>query len=90
MTLNFEVKRHRASVTQGTATVYLNGQEVVTFGDKIRPIKDGQTFYGEKIGLWASITPDEDFIKGVLFHPLDSLYHYSDKVKEILFKQAAN
>lgn len=87
MTLNFEVKRHRASVTQGTATVYLNGQKVITFGDTIEPIKDGQAFYGDNIGGWASLKPDEDFIKGVLFHPYDHIYHYSDKVKEILFKE---
>ena len=87
MTLNFEVKRHRASVTQGTATVYLNGQEVMTFGDEIKFVKDGQAFYGENIGGWASVTPDENFIKGVLFHPYDHIYHYSDKVKKILFNE---
>ena len=84
MTIGFEVKRHRASVTQGTATVYLNGQEVVTFGDRIELIKEGQAYYSDNIGGWASVTPDEDFIKGVLFHPLDHIYHYSDRVKEIL------
>lgn len=87
MTLEFTVKRHRNSVTQGFATVYLNGQEVVTFGDKIELIKDGQAFYGENIGGWASVTPDENFIKGVLFHPYDDYYHYSDKVKKILFNE---
>lgn len=87
MTLNFEVKRHRASVTQGTATVYLNGQKVITFGDTIELIKDGQAFYGENIGGWASLKPDEDFIKGVLFHPYDNIYHYSDIVKKILFNE---
>ena len=87
MTLEFEVKRNRHSATQGTATVYLNGQEVITFGDTIELIKDGQPFYGDIIGGWASVKPDENFIKGVLFHPLDNIYHYSDRVKKILFNE---
>ena len=35
MELNFTVKRNRISVTQGSATVFLNGVEVITFGDDI-------------------------------------------------------
>lgn len=89
MVLDFTVKRNRQTVTQGEATVYLNGEKVVTFGDKIELIKDGQAYYGENIGGWASTTPDNDFINGVLFHPLDSVYHYSDKVKEIIKRQGA-
>ncbi len=85
MILEFTVKRNRASVTQGTATVFLNGQEVLTFGDKIELIKDGQAFYGENIAGYASVIPDENFIKGVLFHPYDDIYHYSRRVKNILF-----
>lgn len=87
MILEFTVKRNRASVTQGTATVFLNGQEVLTFGDKIELIKDGQAYYGDIIGGYASVTPDENFIKGCLFHPYDDIYHYSDKVKKILFNE---
>lgn len=85
----FEVKRARQSVTQGTATVYLNGEKVLTFGDEISRIEDGRTHYGEVIGNWASIIPDSDFIKGVLFHPFDNIYHYSDRVKEIISRQGA-
>ena len=89
MTLDFTVKRERSSVTQGSATVYLNGEKVLTFGDKIELIKDGQSYYGENIGGWASVIPDNDFINGVLFHPYDDIYHYSDKVKEIISRQGA-
>ena len=87
MIIEFTVKRNRPSTTQGTATVYCNGQEVLTFGDNIELIKEGQPFYGENIGGWASTKPDEAFIKGCLFHPLDDIYHYSDKVKKILFNE---
>lgn len=89
MKFEFTVTRERSSVTQGSATVYLNGEKVLTFGDKIELIKDGQTYYGENIGGWASVKPDSDFINGVLFHPYDDIYHYSDKVKEIISRQGA-
>jgi len=80
----FTVKRTRQSVTQGTATVYLNGAEITTFGDTIELIKDGQQYYGAKYSNWASVKPDGDFIHGVLFHPHENLYHLSDKVRKIL------
>ena len=51
----FEVQRVRQSVTQGTATVYLNGEKVLTFGDEISHIEDGQTHYGEVIGDRKSV-----------------------------------
>lgn len=64
----FTVRRNRGSVTQGTATVLLNGQEVITFGDNITLTEGGQTRgaeYGEVINGWQSDKRDEDFIKGV-------------------------
>lgn len=87
MIIEFTVKRNRASVTQGAATVFCNGQEVLTFADSIELIKEGAPFYGENIDGWASVKPDEAFIKACLFHPHDDIYHYSDKVKKILFNE---
>lgn len=84
ITLKFEVRRNRASVTQGTATVYLNGQQMITFGDEIEMIKPGEKYYGPLVGDWASKTPDYDFICGLLFHNLDEVYHYSEKPKAIM------
>ena len=84
----FTVERSRGSVTQGMAKVFLNGEEVMEFGDNIELIHDGDKYYGQKIGDWASKTPDEAFIKGTLFHPLDSYYKYSEKVREILDREA--
>ena len=89
MVLDFTVKRERQSVTQGSATVYLNGEKVLTFGDTIEYIKEGQPYYGQKIGNYASTSPDSVFINGVLFHPYDDIYHYSEKVKEIISRQGA-
>ena len=65
----FTVRRNRGSVTQGTATVLLNGQEVITFDDNITLTEGGQTRgaeYGEVINGWQSDKRDEDFIKGVI------------------------
>lgn len=90
MDFTFSVKRSRASVTQGSATVYLNGIELVSFGDTIELIEDGRPFYGENIGGWASAVPDGDFVHGVLFHPYDDIYHYSDKVRKILKGEIAD
>lgn len=87
MKLEIEVVRRRFSVTQGQADVLVNGQKVISFGDNIQIVKDGQTYYGEKIGDWASVTPDSAFIKGLLWHPYDMVYHYSDLVKHILEKE---
>lgn len=48
MKLEIEVKRRRPSVTQGEASVYVNGEKVITFGDTIELIEDGKPYYGEK------------------------------------------
>lgn len=90
MDFTFSVKRSRISVTQGTATVYLNGIELVSFGDTIELIEGGRPFYGENIGGWASTIPDGDFVHGVLFHPYEDIYHYSDKARKILKGEATN
>ena len=82
--LALEVRRNRASVTQGSATVYLNGQEIITFSDDIRMIGPGEKYYGPLIGDWASVTPDYHFIRAMLWHNLDSVYHYSDRPKAII------
>ena len=95
MILDFKVKRERYSATQGNATVYLNGEKILTLADEIKLIKDDETYCGENIDGWASTTPDNDFINSVLFHPLDSVYdsvyYYSDKIiKEIIKRQGNN
>ena len=71
-----EVIRRRSSVTQGSALVLVNGVEVADFYDEIKLLKKGEHYYGENIGGWASVTPDESFIKGMLFHPFEELFRY--------------
>lgn len=82
--LRFEVRRNRPSVTQGSASVYINGEKVITFGDEIEIIKPGERYYGELIGDWGSRKSDASFIRGLLFHPYDGVYRYSDSVKKII------
>ena len=88
MKLEIEVKRRRFSATQGQADVYVNGEMVISFSDTIEIINDGQPYYSEKIGNWASTVPDPMFIRGLLFHSYDDVYHYSEKVKRILDAEA--
>lgn len=84
MKIEIEVKRRRMSVTQGEAVVYINGQEIISFGDDIRMIPKGERYFGAKIEDWASVKPDTDFVLGMLYHPYDEIYHYSEKVKRAL------
>lgn len=81
-----EVKRNRISVTQGYATVYVNGEEMISFGEEIKLIRQSEKYYGEMIDGWASTKPDEAFIKGMLFHPFDRYYRCSEKFRNMLDK----
>lgn len=84
--LQIEVKRTRGSVTQGMVYIHINGETVCSFGDTIEIIQPGQKYYGEKIGGWASTKPDSAFIKGLFYHPLDNVYHYSEIAKNAIQK----
>lgn len=96
--LIIEVKRNRQSVTQGSATVFINGTAAMTFGDEMYLKNNNGTFtngfkaatnvrhYGEVIGGWGSITPDSSFILGLLYHPYDLVYHHSDIVRKAILE----
>lgn len=83
MKAEFTVRRNRWSVTQGTATVLLNGREVITFGDNITMTKDGESRgaeYGEIIDGWQSEKQDKVFITGVLI----PFYANEEKIKNAI------
>ena len=82
MTLNFEVKRERMSVTQQEAVVFCNGQRVTNFGDNPEIIKPGEKYYGDLVGNYASRKPDANFIYAALFHMYDYVYHISDPIRK--------
>ncbi len=79
MQLSFKVERNRQSVTQGEVDIILNGEKVITFGDKI-------SLEGEYhvLGGWGSTVSDQAFIKSVLFpHPANA-ERIEKRIKEIL------
>lgn len=82
-----EVKRKRTSTTQGSAVVCVNGEEMFVCNDEIELVKDGEKYYGDMIGGWASLTPDETYIKAMLFHPYDGYYRCSEKFRIMLNRQ---
>lgn len=91
MRVNIEVKRHRSSVTQGIAMVFINGTCAITFDDKIELIKKGEKYYGEIIGGWASVKPDMAFITGLFFHPVnDKIPEYAKSKFSILKDNEVN
>ena len=97
MSITIEVKRERQSVTQGTATIYINDNKVLSFGDDMYLENSDGTFtnghrtvesarhYGPVIGGWGSIKPDSDFIIGMIYHPYDQIYHYSEPFQKAIF-----
>lgn len=88
--LTIEVKRYRHSVTQGSAAVYVNGEEVIIFNDEMYLKNKDGTFtnghktvqdarhYGMVMTGYGSIAPDSSFVLGLLYHPYDNVYHHSD------------
>lgn len=87
--LTITTERVRMSVTQGEVKVYINGKYILNFGDKIvLPERgtDPEDYYGDDIGGWRSSQPDSAAVLGLIWHPLDHVYHYSDKICTILGK----
>ncbi len=81
--LDITTERVRMSVTQGSVEVYINGKYILSFGDEIVLPKRGASpgdYYGEDIGGWRSSAPDSSFVLGLIWHPLDYVYHYSDRI----------
>ena len=84
MDVTFE--RARQSATQGEVKMYVRGNYVLNFGDKIDLIRkgDNKEYYGADIGGWASVKPDSSFCLGLVWHPYDEIYHYSDMVRKAM------
>jgi len=85
--LDITTERVRMSVTQGEVKVYINGEYILNFGDKIVLPERGaspEDYYGDDIGGWRSSEPDSGFVLGLIWHPFDYVYHYSDMVCKAL------
>lgn len=80
-------KRVRGSATQGEVKVHINGKHILNFGDNIvLPKREDspEDYYGDDIGGWRSNKPDSSFVLGLIWHPFDYIYHYSDMVCKAL------
>lgn len=71
MSYKFEVVRRRQSPTEGTATVYLNGREVITYQDTIRRIGPLRRGYGPRLYGYASTVPDINYVYAAVFEPFE-------------------
>lgn len=85
--LNITTERVRGSVTQGEVRVFINGEYILNFGDKIVLPERGaspEDYYGDDIGGWRSSKPDSEFVLGLIWHPFDHVYHYSETICKAL------
>lgn len=81
--LNITIERVRMSATQGEVKVFINGEYILSFGDRIVLTKwesDPGSYYGDDIDGWQSSEPDSGFVLGLIWHPFDHVYHYSDQI----------
>ena len=83
ITLTFEVRRVRTSVTQQEAHVYCNGEYITNFGDVPELIKPGEKYFGTMVAGYASKTPDAKFVHATMFHKYDDLYHIVSRQQHI-------
>ena len=70
----FEIKRRQKSISQGEAIVYLNGVEIVNFGDVYELDKNDPE--------WRKIKPDEYFLLTMLFPSDATKKYYPDSIKQ--------
>lgn len=75
------------SATQGGVKVCINGEYILSFCDRIILPERGasqEDYYGDDIGGWRSNKPDSCFVLGLIWHPFDYIYHYSEKICKAL------
>lgn len=85
--LTITTERVRLSATQGWVEVYVNGEYILNFGDDIVLPERGanpEDYYGDDIGGWRSSKPDSAFVLGLIWHPMDYVYHYSERICKAL------
>lgn len=81
--LSITTERVRLSATQGEVRVLINGIHILNYGDTIvlpGSNADPEDYYGDDVGGWRSSQPDSSFVLGLLWHPLDHVYRYSNLV----------
>lgn len=76
----FEVRRNRI----GAADVYLNGELIANMIDEVVEANEPEKVQTDIVRGKGSTISDAVFVKSVLYSPVDSVCHMSDKVKAIL------
>ena len=66
--MEIKVIRKRHAPTNGTVTVILNGEELATYQDDIRPIVGKGPYYSEIINGYASVVPDDEYVFDAAFN----------------------
>lgn len=66
--MEIKVIRKRQTATAGTVTVVLNGEELVTYEDDIRPIEGRGPYYSEIVDGYASVVPDDEYVFDAVFN----------------------
>ena len=72
-----DVRKISPSVTQGYYQVSINGRSLMTFGADKKINANGE---------WDFDIPDKELgrlVYATFWHPLDHVYHYSDKAKDV-------
>ena len=78
------VNKLSQSATQGEYQITINDTEIIRFAAKKELGKDGEYHFD---------IPDNELgrlVLSLLYHPMDNLYHYSDKVREVFGKGCSN
>lgn len=73
-----EARRTQVSTTQRRISIFVNNK------DMDMHFKDDVTLNGN--GQWESTTPDDElgrFVYACLWNPMDNVYHYSDRFKDL-------
>ena len=76
----FDVRRNRI----GAADVYLNGELIANMLDEVVDAAEPEKIQTDIVKGKGSTIPDAVFVKSVLYSPVDSVCHLSDRVKAIL------
>lgn len=66
--MEIKVIRKRQSVTNGTVTVQLNGEELATYRDDIRLADGTGPYYSEIVDGYASVVPDDEYVFDAMFN----------------------
>lgn len=66
--MEIKVIRKRQTANRGTVTIIMNGTELATYQDDIRPIEGKGPYYSEIVDGYASVVPDDEYVFNAVFN----------------------